>query len=665
MYVVLVTFLGSYLFYKVQSQGCLFPKEMYDTEHPWRILTRDFDVKVYHQYRRLMFQVSDMFTMDYMEGRTGDKVVKTISYKCLQQKENTKYYIKKESEGHGDVYQCIQFLVRNTNIVQWKLSVESTTEDQSLCSENKLKLMDDPLIYYYRNGFWREERNRNISYKSCPLDGGYLLEWKDPQTGTHMCEKKIPPLKIENDCTKGQGLRFHAAQKEINCKGRDAQILNIQFMCLGHWNEAGHTYMLIGQPNEEWNQIYCIRLPQDHKDKFSGHIFLDATCDSTADITKSRDYRQISLQKQVVKKLCADETPACIQYNGEDCDLSHAATCRKACRVCESDEDIGEPGVHFASHLHGAWLKHTNRLGREMVTITDRTFDIPSMSKYRILGDSACRRKIDKSPRGKSNEYIMVTLYKNGCSPQMVSMIITNRSASVLSYTLSQYKVLEMSIDVNDDLESIVNNNVWGYQCSHVEYKADVDPIYDTYRPYKGGWFNLVKTGPGTTSVPCDIPLNKTLWHIHFQGNNDANCTGEIMDGRTPNQLNIYIASCVYPPHTDTISISRQTFTYECLANFQGDEMELSSDQTFLITHAQGSNILAGEFYQCWVFIPERLTAYWVPVSECDSNIVHHIEAKFKVPDATLTFSSGCRQHLLCQIVLLFTFGIVFFLQNN
>ena len=622
------------------SQDCMFPKEMYGTLRHWRILSRDPDVGVSHILREVAFEVTDSFSVRYLDQYGQEGIVATEIATCLQALGENTYLIQRDLEGNVS-YSCLQFVVRTPNVIQWRRSASSQERNPELCAQELLQLQDAPLLYYRTAGFWREDRNRGQSYTPCPLEGGYVLDWRHPHTGDPLCEDDVPPLKLESECERGEGIRFHVAHSRDNCQGRDYEVINAPYTCLASWTHKGDLYTVLVRPHDDLRYLLCLRVPEQRPEKFQGYLFLDSVCDSTDDFSHTTDYRLLTFRRHPVAGLCDDETPACDKFEDEDCDFPEAEVCRRACTVCEPG-DIGQTGVEFPESFRGEWLKHTTRLGEEVIRIQERSFSIPSMSTYHILAECTDQRRISSAHRGNSYEYIMLSTYTNGCSPRMNTLLVAERDEAVLSFRLGPSQLATLGLGINDDLSWQVDNTLWGHKCRDMEYRADPDPLYDTYRPYQDGWFNLIDAGEYASTVDCEIPFNESLREVTFTTPSGVSCTGRIKDV-FPASLRLDVDSCTYSVNLDTssehVSLAGQSFTFSCLTRFHSDPTALSPhERLFVVTKAHQDVSPTGHSHQCWLFMPERHMVYLMRASDCDVNTEHHVEASFKEPVAMLAF---------------------------
>ena len=59
-----------------------------------------------------------------------------------------------------------QFIYRGTNTYQLKFGPLKEKQSNSLCNNDRLDMMDAPMVYYHTvTGYWEERRNINSTYK--------------------------------------------------------------------------------------------------------------------------------------------------------------------------------------------------------------------------------------------------------------------------------------------------------------------------------------------------------------------------------------------------------------------------------------------------------------------------------------------------------------------
>ena len=72
-----------------------------------------------------------------------------------------------------------QFVFRATNVVQLRIAAVTSDKSAEVCADNRLQLLDAPLIYYGTPHFWKEDRNQDAQYNECPLKGKLRPQIRD------------------------------------------------------------------------------------------------------------------------------------------------------------------------------------------------------------------------------------------------------------------------------------------------------------------------------------------------------------------------------------------------------------------------------------------------------------------------------------------------------
>ena len=172
----------------------------------------------------------------------GQQSLFSYTIKCKTIAGNDTYVVQKDMQGYSAQYTCLQFVPRDTNVVQWRMSSWQHYQGDVSCNQDDLVLSEAPLVYYYlRSDYWREDRNRGKDYVPCPLEGGYIMKWQD-SSGKYPCNQVLSTLKLENECSPGEGLLFNGLGNGCELPHRK---LRKKYFCLSSWQEEGQTYMLL------------------------------------------------------------------------------------------------------------------------------------------------------------------------------------------------------------------------------------------------------------------------------------------------------------------------------------------------------------------------------------------------------------------------------------
>merc|ERR1712038_1162508 len=116
--------------------------------------------------------------------------------------------------------------------------------------------------------------------------------------------------------------------------------------------------------------------------------------------------------------------------------------------------------VEFPSSFRGDWLKHTERLGKEFVTIQEKNLIVPSSGDYTILSECQNHRKMLPNSKTKSYEYLMLSTYDNGCSPRVSTLNLAQHDNSALAFRVGQSQLASLSLSVDNDMRWVINNHM-------------------------------------------------------------------------------------------------------------------------------------------------------------------------------------------------------------
>ena len=179
------------------------------------------------------------FRVEYMMGQSPEF---SYTIKCKIIAGNDTYVVQKNMEGYNAQYACLQFVPRDTNVIQWRMSSWQHHQSEVTCNQDDLVLNEAPLVYYYlRSDYWKEPRNKGKDYTPCPLEGGYIMKWLD-SSGKFPCDQVLSTLKLENECSPGEGLLFNGLGNGCELPHNK---LKKKYFCLASWQEEGYTYMLL------------------------------------------------------------------------------------------------------------------------------------------------------------------------------------------------------------------------------------------------------------------------------------------------------------------------------------------------------------------------------------------------------------------------------------
>jgi len=599
-----------------QEGICRFPDVLYGTEHDWRIMSRDKAVSEEHAFQAVTvnqgkLRVDYYRSKNYMEGTSL-----SVNYQCIEALTDLTYVVRKMTMDQIQ-YGCIQFIIRNKNVVQWKIGVFHNERTEYLCNADALTLQVAPLVYYHVNGgFWEEERNKYLSNITCPLKGGYVTSWFDSSTQSHQCKDALPPMKVESECELGEGFRFvlPVGEGKPNCMfPSDSQgPVGERYRCLANWIEGVHTYMILVHRDNDFF-IPCAVYRTNGGNRFDLTFFKDGVCSPHQNIEEHSDsYLKMTLNKHVVSDECKDMASQCARVECNSVELTQIAACRHTCNLCRQGKLSRQP---FPEQFQGSWQKvvaggdvETWRIDRDRLVLEGMGY------QYENIGETSCLSDAGGDPGlGESAiEYTLLSFYDNGCSPRQTSLVVANRSSSILSYRLSQSQVAPIEVGW-DGSTAVLDQDVTDW-CKKTEYAYDDKPVLGAYHKSAAGWHNLVRSDQGRNSVVCDLPFVDEVavtMTVKLDYGFTSSCTGSLNYSAGKENVDMSVEHCKRPSFgNQTASITDNSFV--CLASFRSD-----SGKQFIFTRANTPIKHLSSRYMCWVVEDARIV--WYPAGMCDA----------------------------------------------
>ena len=561
----------------------------------------------------------------------NEREPRTVVYTCEDSYNEGKYMVSIHQTDGAVWYTCMEFTIRSHNVVQLRLAEPVHVKSPALCADVYMQLQEAPLVYFHVYDNWVAERLPLNSYLPCPLEGGYIIrEWFDESgRAAYEADSQMPPIKLENECEKGEGLKFVCDRNRAKCPLPHTALHESNNFCLASWIDGENTYMLVHNAEDD-RLVPCIRYPTKHGRSFTAYIFLDGVCDRGDPITQSKMYRKVSLLKEV-EEYCGDRTRSCTSIDRHKCVRGLSHYCRHTCGVCNNPSAIWKT-MRVYPEFRGTWVKDTYNMGYENILFDHEHVTIPSLGRYRLYEkywyqpEEESHQGLNKysrqySPQTLKKEYLMISQYDNGCSPRVSLLNIAKRSNSVLSLRISQPVVIEHFGQNQQALEKM------DQAVSFTKKPSSV--VYEMYRNQPGNWFNVVLREERPAMVPCHID------YTHFRILLDEGrryCEGNVkmvdaynfeMTFRACNGSATPGGSNEPPPPTQ----------FECLASFDGDY-----GNTYMVTRMLGGlRELVGHRYMCWAFSRTRRdTVYWMRTSDCDVSTEDYIHTGARFPLATV-----------------------------
>ncbi len=619
---------------------------MYDVDPDvnWLIMSRDYDVTTQHAYRKVVFKGDTAVVQLVLDLYTGE-VIHGYNYVCVEERDGPQYVVLKQQTEQEDLYCCLEFVMRSINVVQWKMGPSASSSNSVQC-QNNMKLISSPLVYYHTD-IWDENRMESWKYQICPLKGGFIVEWTNA-SGSSICMNAISPLKLENECSIGEGLilkQFY--QYDKGCHWPLDDRINIPFMCYAFWNEGSYTFMIFVKRYGAHisGLIRYMRIPTNYENEVvnTAYIIKDGICDVTDDVTESKSFVKLTLTRHVVHGMCADETPACDKRSTLDCSTHNVAmSCRNKCGLCAINGDYRTQP--FPAEYDGKWIKSMNPIADEIFEITkDGHIKIPFIGNFVNLGLSQCKGVYDLATVELGSgitKYTLLGIFDNGCSVRTVILDLQTRSSSVMSYKITQTSIKEVDLETDKETGQLYldpsNSEKW---CMNSKYKDDTQPgLKGLYHKNNIEYFNLVRKELPPSGVNCNISrLTKSRFHLNFPSG--EKCNGDIYQNEDHLELTFDSCEFMRPSNQSLVGFDYVTYNIQCIANFKSPYLDIL--QTYIFTSSPQLESILGRQFLCWIFNGTTDgTVYLFDTGSCDIYTAGRVdwEGKWNLPIANISW---------------------------
>ncbi|ELU03525.1 hypothetical protein CAPTEDRAFT_201014 [Capitella teleta] len=561
---ILPLLLVFFVHHAVQASSCQFPSYLTQrTRWESKISLNRRSTGVYWKFHDRVLEIVDLTTLD------ADSVL----HQCHSELPGQKYVVYRESDGVTS-YQCLKFITRSNQVVQFKASVsvkEEEFEADVLCADDSLELDPWPLI-------WPGETD---TYHACPLTGGYDFYMHDNKNKETTCENSHLKPRMESECMTGEGLTLDF--RSFECRGRIEMELKQTLYCLGTWNEEDYTYSVVTDNDDLWPKLWVLRFSLHRDQKFSARLYNDIAVDIDSAFTEN--YFELHFEQAYYPSLCENEASPCL-----DCDINNAFYCQKTCHTCDALRDVDS--CEFDVPSQGEWQEISHQGNRDIAVTSSMIYadDMLPLQCFDLHTDVWYEDK---------NYRAVATVFKNGCKPRYTCVEFVRISTSVLMYRISQNLIWPQKLILS-------GQDV----CAEEQFRDDPKPLSGEFRS-KGLRPLLKKKGVGQhhPTVSCGISgkflLDAKMMH------RSMNCTA---------YLEACSSSHTFSLQTDSAcSGSVDIETHRCLGSFE------SGSTTMIITDKPAGN---GDYY-CWAFYKEEwdsvYSVYLLYASDCHAEIGRNI----------------------------------------
>ncbi len=664
--------------------ACRYPDTMYtEGNKHFHIYSKDPTVTDEHYFQQVEAQGA-MLTMSAMKYNQGYKVKDILTYECLAKEGTSKYIVKRIKHEDKDKFTCIEFVERSKSVIQWKIGRLVDKRKSVRCQDSFLQLWDAPLVNRKRAQLietWYDKKKMKTDFNICPLTGGYNLEWYNATKDMYMCTNSMPPYKYEHNCILAEGVLFHSSETFADkcptpTTSKGYQVKQ-KYSCLGYWEDILYQYMLLDSENKpdeyKIHKLPCVRVPKYRGASFEIYFFADGICDSTIDISESKDYVKMRLTMYKVEGVCDDYSPAC---QSAACDYYGAVTCRNKCNACKNG---AYEEMDFGDEFQGKWLRQVDRVADDFININGSRLSFPAMGEFINIGNTTntCMKGFfttyeigffdQKAGYHNAIEYLALLdpTTRQGCSTHAVSISMVNRSDSVLSFKISKSR-MQRTLREYEGSQSFIRKDS-SSMCYETKYEEDEAPLHDTYHKDASGWYNLVRVDPPPTTVACQMPTIMSKHNkIKLNLMSGVLCSGSLTK-TGKGSLEFFFDHCETQPNSTTdFQFNLHTkYRMDCLANFR---VKLTEKSFLNFAIAQSADLQTGlqHNYVCWMFGDSHDVVSWYPISMCDtkSRTNSNWPLRYALPVANLTITSTNGGHSITRLDLpfkvLFTFLILF-----
>ncbi|ESO95357.1 hypothetical protein LOTGIDRAFT_160489 [Lottia gigantea] len=528
---------------------------------PW-ILNHTDRINTYH------VEADEMTVND-----CSKETLKCSSYRreCWKIVQGDRFLTRHIESEFTDRFLCLKFLPRSKSVIQISTShIKPGTPNDYLCRDQWLAL--DPWPWISHEHYSLDDKT------SCPFTGGYNFDMyfnSGLMNINHKCTDTIPPVRIESDCTEGEGITFRFRNR--NCLHTEGNFDLVQkTTCIASWEEGGDKYAILRKNNDRY--FWCIRvLFSPNGDVAKIFVFLDWVCQS-GNINNNRlKYLQMDkIGKKNITHECTDEFYAC-ESVGEYCATEVKDVCPRTCGQCHSNETIQY--CTFPQSILGSWVKSTLQ-GNEKIAIENSSLVYAQIGKFRCV-------TFDKEiiPLRR----VLLQEFSNGCYPRFSCLQYNTPSPSVMRFRLS--KVMLWPVFLSD-----------ARICDDDNFKTLVDTErLDIKTSETFPLQSIVRESNNENYVTCNLPSSMKKVSAFVDNHGKQGC---IVQGTFSKPRTIFLSYMQNGGVTDTIE-------YRCI----GSVTYISSLKSIIISR----QLDAGDKqYFCWIVLNKN-EIIQVPAASCNT----------------------------------------------
>ena len=546
------------------------------------------------------------FGSDLMQVESLRANVPSYSQACLRYLGGSKFLVAHEQDGQTNgKYTCIEFLLRDTAILQIRQAELSENLDSNLCDDSNLKLNGWLIIDY------NAIKNRK---EACSLTGGFNMQVYDKISNTAVCDGYVGETRMESECLPEEGMYFYFRQAGCVPDGLlmyPSQRTN----CIINWTVGKFKFILLSDNNLKY--LWVLRYPKivAYGVTLRALLMKDIYATKESSIRVTHNYLSLTMSSQIPKtldSLCYDDYEICSVLS-DPCSYSEdiARTCAKTCGFCtESNPRI----CQFELPVSGIWIDANQLDKRPDVNVTSSTIEIPSVETLHCIewsnGPMNSRKKakglIRSHDGSEFREQMLVSVRDNGCRPRFSCAKFT-KMYQVFFMHLSQTRLWPLVQEKHDT-----------YDCSDFNYNSGI-VLNDN--PYRSNTTNLL-TEETTNAIQCDL---SEFEYISARFQNGKKCVGRISQNNA--KTSIYPTFGLCPTYT----ISNE---YTCIeySTFVPTNDRILVTKTKYFPYSKN----------CWLFPADKKdTIFVVEPQYCNYVTIENIKDGNLIPIANLTKGHG------------------------
>ncbi|KAK6184539.1 hypothetical protein SNE40_006992 [Patella caerulea] len=538
---------------------CLFPDYLQTTESkPW-VLNHTMTIVTY-------YVVGDEITA--YDCRKGTKECSKYRRQCRTQFQDDRFLVQHIESDFTDKFLCLRFMRRSKSVIQVSTShIKTGITNRYLCRDQWLSL--DP---------WPWISNEHSIYESvtCPFAGGYnfkLFFNGGLMRRNQKCTDAIPPVRIESDCTAGEGVTFRFRNK--NCLHSEGNLDLVQeTKCIATWEQDGDIYAILRKNNDRY--YWCIRVvTSENGDVSRIYVFLDMVCKhGRINGINDRYLRLDSLEKRNVTNVCADEFRGC-EVMGEFCATEVKDVCPRTCGQCNSNDTMKY--CSFPPSIHGNWVKSTLG-GNQDIEIGNSSMVLPRLGEFRCVTFNSTALPLRR---------VLLQEFANGCYPRFTCFHYDTPSPAVMRFRTSS--ILQWPVYLSD-----------ARICDNENFKHLADPRLPMKVVHPFPLQSVVRESKRVNRVLCNLPLSMQKVSSFTD---DLGGSGCIVHGTDSAPRRIFLS---YFNGGDVVD----TVTYNCV----GSLTYISSHKSIIISAANTTK----QDYLCWIVVSKN-EIIQVPAASCNT----------------------------------------------